>query len=271
MHRNTLRLALALSALSTPALQAQEPTQITPSALSPQSTTTQRPSAEQDLSAQSARDWGLTREEWARYRQLMHGPLGIYSPSLDPLTALGSEARTDSERRHIAELQVRMEAQRVQKLLAYQRAYDDAWKRIYPALPPFQAPTQSYSNTVPDATAPGRAHATPLATSLRGGAAPASGAGRARLAVFVKEDCLPCDQRVKDLEGAGEAFDLYMVGTRGDDARIRTWAMRVKIDPAKVRAGMITLNHDGGRWFSLGLAGSLPAVLHSVNGQWLRE
>lgn len=270
MHSPPRWLALAISALSTSALRAQAPTHITPSAPTPQLTTAQRPSSEQDLWAQSARDWGLTREEWARYRQLMHGPLGLYSPNLDPLTALGSEARTDSERRHIAELQVRMEAQRVQKLLAYQREYDDAWKRIYPRLPPFQAPAQSHSNTLMDSTAPGSVQATPLATSLRGGSAPAS-VGRARLAVFVKEDCPPCDQRVKDLEGAGEVFDLYMVGTRGDDARIRTWAMHVKIDPAKVRAGMITLNHDGGRWFSLGLAGSLPAVLHSVNGQWLRE
>jgi integrating conjugative element protein (TIGR03759 family) len=194
----------------------------------------------------------------------MHGPLGIYSPNLDPLTALGTEARTDNERRHIAELQVRMEAQRVEKLLAYQRAYDAAWKRIYPGLPPFQQSGQRLSNTPLSAAS--------LASAANAAdAIPGRGTTAARLAVFVKENCAACDQRVKDLEESGQAFDLYMVGTRGDDARIRTWATHLKIDPAKVRAGTITLNHDGGRWFSLALPGSLPAVLHSVNGQWLRE
>ncbi len=258
MRRTSLWLVLILWTLQVSGLRAQEPSQITPSSVSARSSTPLRPSSEQDLSAQSARDWGLTREEWVRYRQLMRGPLGIYSPNLDPLTALGTEARTDSERRHIAEAQVRMEAQRVEKLLAYQRAYDAAWKRIYPALPPFLEPAQRPPNT-------------PLGAAFQTGATPMPRAAPERLAVFVKEDCLACDQRVKDLEGRGQAFDLYMVGTRGDDARIRTWATRLKIDPAKVRAGTITLNHDGGRWFSIGLPGSLPAVLHSVNGQWLRE
>lgn len=74
-----------------------------------------------------ARDWGLRQEEWTRYRELMAGPLGIYSPNLDPLSALGTEARSDQERQHYAELQVQAEARRVDKLLAYQRAYDEAW------------------------------------------------------------------------------------------------------------------------------------------------
>jgi integrating conjugative element protein (TIGR03759 family) len=266
MRRTSLSLALVLCALYLSGLHAQEPAHLTPATVSPNSATQLRPASERDLSAQSAREWGLTREEWARYSQLMRGPLGIYSPNLDPLTALGTEARSDSERRHIAELQVRMEAQRVEKLLAYQRAYDAAWKRTYPALLPFQGPAPG---AIPSNTA--------LISAALPGAAPTRSTGQmtaappARLAVFVKEDCPACDQRVKDLERSGEPFDLYMVGTRGDDARIRTWATRLKIDPAKVRAGTITLNHDAGRWFSIGLPGSLPAVLHSVSGQWVRE
>ena len=44
-----------------------------------------------------------------------------------------------------------------------------------------------------------------------------------------------------------------------------------QIDPARVRAGSITLNHDGGRWLSLGLPGDLPAAVREVNGQWQRQ
>ena len=67
---------------------------------------------------QRAQDWGLRTDEWTRYRELMQGPLGVYSPSLDPLTALGIEARSDEERRRYAELQVRAEARRVEKTLS---------------------------------------------------------------------------------------------------------------------------------------------------------
>ncbi len=58
-----------------------------------------QPRADAALDERQAREWGLHPEEWARYRQLMQGPLGIYSPQLDPLTALGIEARSEEERR----------------------------------------------------------------------------------------------------------------------------------------------------------------------------
>ncbi|WP_080424300.1 TIGR03759 family integrating conjugative element protein [Burkholderia ubonensis] len=183
-----------------------------------------------------AHAWGLDAAEWSRYQQLMWGPLGIYSPNLDPLTALGIEARSDVERQHYAELQVRAEAQRVQKELIYQHAYDAAWKRLYPDQVPVHALT---SPSRPD-------------VSL---------AHTGRLAVFVKDDCPTCDARVRQLQTSGAAFDIYMVGSRGDDARIRAWAQRIGIDPAKVRAHTITLNHDAGRWLMLGGQGTLPAVL----------
>lgn len=204
-----------------------------------------RPAAEAELDERLARDWGLQPEEWARYRQLMQGPLGVYSPNLDPLTALGIEARTDEERRRYAELQVQAEARRTEKLLAYQRAYDDAWKRLHPMLQPVIL------------SGAGNAAATPSAPG--------------RLAVFIRDGCPTCEQRVRQLQAAGTAFDLYMVGSRQDDTRIRQWAAQVGIDPAKVRARTITLNHDAGRWLSIGVQGELPAVVREVDGQWRRQ
>ncbi|PRW95655.1 TIGR03759 family integrating conjugative element protein, partial [Pseudomonas fragi] len=40
--------------------------------------------------------------------------------------------------------------------------------------------------------------------------------------------------------------------------------------PTKVQRRQITLNHDRGRWFSLGAPGPLPATFQEVNGQWQR-
>ncbi|MFK7425040.1 TIGR03759 family integrating conjugative element protein, partial [Pseudomonas sp. Env-2] len=94
----------------------------------------ERPLAARVLDDRVASNWGLQPLEWVRYRELMDGPLGIYSPNLDPLSALGIEARTDEERRRYAELQVQIEARRVEKLLAYQRAYDEAWQRLNPGM-----------------------------------------------------------------------------------------------------------------------------------------
>lgn len=199
------------------------------------------------LDARFAREWGLKREEWARYRHLMQGPLGIWTPHLDPLTALGIEARSQAEREHYAALEVRMEGERVAKILMFQRAYDAAWKRLYPHLEPV-----SFAAVPP--------------VTRRAGEVSAS----ARLAVFIKEPCPECDATVQTLQAQGRAFDIYMVGLE-DDAQLRAWAARVHLDPAKVRAGAITLNHDAGRWLSIGDEGPLPAVLADVNGQWQRE
>jgi len=207
----------------------------------------ERPLAIERTAEQQARDWGLSVEEWARYRDLMQGPLGVYSPHIDPLTALGIEARSGQERQRYAELQVAAEAQRVEKLLVYQRAYDDAWQRLHTDMPRVILPDAgpAFSPVVPTASG--------------------------RLAVFVEDACPPCDQAALRLQAAGRPFDIYVVDSGDDDARIRAWAQRIGIEPAKVRSGQVTLNHDAGRWVSLGLPGDLPAVVRQVGGLWQRQ
>ncbi|WP_455657285.1 TIGR03759 family integrating conjugative element protein [Pseudomonas citronellolis] len=212
---------------------------------SPTHDSRERPTLTETSSEQQARDWGLNTDEWARFQALMRGPLGVYSPHLDPLSALGIEARSDEERRHYAELQVQAEAHRVEKLLAYQHAYDDAWQQLYPAA---------------SRVMPLDVNTMPIASSTN-----------ERAAVFVKDECPACDQIVRQLQTAGMEFDIYVVGSHADDAQIRSWAQRVGVDPSKVRARHITLNHDAGRWLLLGQPGELPAVLHQVNGQWQRQ
>ncbi|CAM5209022.1 MULTISPECIES: TIGR03759 family integrating conjugative element protein [Alcaligenaceae] len=242
MKYHLIVLVSLLTALHLPASAQQTPQQT--SNVQPARTSQSQIVHSQD--ARLAKAWGLRDDEFSRYRELMEGPLGIYSPNLDPLSALGVEARSDEERRHYAELQAQAEARRVEKLLVYQRAYDEAWQRLYP----------------------GRERVTPSdGGTLMSGEQVSSG----HMAVFVKDGCEACDRIVQRLQTAAAAFDVYVVGSRGDDARIRAWARRAGIDPAQVRSGSITLNHDSGRWLSLGLPGELPAVVREVNGQWQRE
>lgn len=202
-----------------------------------------------DVNEEQARAWGLTPQEFSRYQALMQGPRGVYSPGLDPLTALGIEARSAEERRRYAELQVQAERQRVDKELAYQRAYDEAHARLFPGEKVIQLSSPSAgSNTGKPALL-----------------------GSDRLAIFVKDNCPPCIARVQDLQNQGQAFDLYFVGSQGEDEHIRRWAILAGVEPKNVRSRQITLNHDQGRWMGLGLGGDLPAVVREVNGQWQRQ
>lgn len=198
----------------------------------------------------SAREWGLTPQEWARYQSLMQGPRGTYSPGLDPLTALGIEAQSTDERLHYAERQVRAERQRVEKELVYQRAYDQAFARLYPDEKIIELSS------------------TPLSSPVAG--QPSLGSD-GRLAVFVREDCALCVSQIKALQKRKQTFDLYVVGAQGDDERIRRWAILAGIDPASVRSRNVTLNHDDGRWQGLGIGGDLPALVREVGGKWQRQ
>ena len=193
--------------------------------------------------SEQAASWGLTEQEWTRFEQIQAGPRGFWSPNLDPLTALGVEAQTDQERQRYAELQVALEAERADRELAYQNAYTAAWAKLFPGLLPIQG------------------MASP---------SPASSAVSTRPGLFVEDHCPVCNAEAQRLQSSDTAFDIYLVGSQGEDERVRRWARQADIDPAKVQRRQITLNHDRGRWFSLGAPGPLPATFQQVNGQWQR-
>lgn len=184
---------------------------------------------------QQSESWGLSQEEYLHYQEFMAGPRGIQSPGLDPLTALGIEARTDAERRRFAELWVKHEFTRTEKELQFQREVDAAWKRLFPDVMPV-----NMGKAIPER----------------------------RLAVFVKStDCSLCESRLQKLLAAGRELDIYLVDSNGDDAKLRQWAKDHLIPVDKVRSRQITLNHDGGRWIRFG-SGLMPVVLQQESDGW---
>jgi len=182
---------------------------------------------------QQALLWGVTQEEWLRYLALKQQARGIWSPGLDPLTTLGVEAETDSERQHFAELLVKTEFRRLEKELAFQRAYDAAWQRLYPDLTPLKTPSASTS----------------------------------RVSLFVKENCPACDNLLRTLLAQKRPVDIWLVNSAGDDNRVRTWATEHGIDSKRVKEHSITLNHDAGRWMLLGQS-KIPVALERKGEQW---
>jgi integrating conjugative element protein (TIGR03759 family) len=193
---------------------------------------------------ENAKRWNLSVEDWARYEELMKGPRGFWSPNLDPLTALGVEARSENERVRLAQIQVRMEAERAERELAYQKTYDATFNKVFGGL-------------LPIAPMPAQAPK-----------------GPPRVALFVNENCPECDKKAKRLQDDKTPFDVYMVGSGGKDSVIRDWAKKAGIRPALVKDKAITLNHDNGTLVSVGGTekDKLPAVYQMVEGTglWVR-
>ena len=86
-------------------------------------------SATQQIESQTfrAEQWGLDLTEWQRYKFLMQGIRGSVSPAtLSPIEVLGIHARNSDERRRYAEQWAVMMRDDAERILAFQRAYDDA-------------------------------------------------------------------------------------------------------------------------------------------------
>jgi len=172
--------------------------------------------------------WDLSEVEWQRYEQLMQGIRGSISPStISPIEVLGIHARDEAERQQYAEVWARAMREDVDRILAFQRAYDAAGKRLYPNEPLIDVDRL-----------PGKIEETSVLQSTD------------RLLFFARPECPVCDilagkllKRIDEVSG----IDIYLSDIApGDDAAVRDWASTHQIDPAWVRSRRVTLNHDGG-------------------------
>ena len=190
-----------------------------------------------------ASNWGLTEEDWIKYKSIMvNSERGVWSPDLDPITVLGIEAETEEERLKYAELLVQKEFERAEKELAFQRAYDIAWSKVYPGVLPINTEGDPYA------------------------VAPVMFAGE-RLALFVESNNLTCDNLLESVLKTGKDVDIYLIDSKNDDNFIRQWATEHQIDINRVKNRNITLNHDGGRWAEMA-KGKMPALMQFQNNEW---
>ena len=84
--------------------------------------------------------WGLNSEELKEYLKVRQGNRQFWSPNLHPLAALGMrEGVTPSERNTLAEKLVHIERKRLQREIAFEKAFQKANKRYYSHIPLFLA------------------------------------------------------------------------------------------------------------------------------------
>lgn len=190
------------------------------------STVTESPLTAAEL--ERSRVWGLSDSEWRRYQSLLLGIRGSVSPAnLSPIEVLGLHARDEVERRRYAELWARAMFDDAERILAFQRAYDSAVRRLSPNLTLIN--TGSFRRDVVERS------------ELSSGD---------RVLFFTGLDCPACDAvfgklltRLDRIDG----IDVYVAGVPAtDDALIRGWAGKQEIDADWVRSGRVTLNHDAG-------------------------
>lgn len=180
-----------------------------------------------------AEQWGLDATEWQRYESLMQGIRGSVSPAtLSPLEVLGIHARTADERRRYAEQWAVMMRDDAERVLAFQRAYDDAQRRLFP------------NGLLIDANALALAAPNQTATEKM------TWQPDDRVLFFTETQCQRCDAVLERLVSQIKQYsgiDLYLVDVSvGEETRIRDWAAAKQIDPQWVSDHRMTLNIDAG-------------------------
>jgi len=175
-----------------------------------------------------AEAWNLSEVEWRRYQSLMQGIRGSSSPpTISPIEVLGIHARNEGERRRYAERWAVAMREDVDRILTFQRAYDEAGQRLYPGerlIDPSRLPEPE-----------------PEANHL---------GSNDRVLFFTRPECPRCDallerllRRVEQVVG----IDIYISGvTAGDTQAVRDWASGQGVRPEWVKSRRVTLNFDAG-------------------------
>ena len=191
-------------------------------------TSTSEGSVLSDSERVRARSWDLSETEWLRYRQLMQGIRGSISPkTISPIEVLGIHAQNEAERLQYAEAWARAMHEDVDRILAFQYAYDAAGKRLYPNEELIDI------NRLPRDSEKVIEHQS-----------------SDRLLFFTQANCPVCDallgkvlKRVDQVAG----IDIYITGEKtSDDKAVRDWAKGQAIKSEWVRSRRVTLNHDAG-------------------------
>ena len=175
-----------------------------------------------------ARDWGLSETEWRRYQSLMQGIRGSVSPAtISPIEVLGIHARDESERRRYAEAWAQAMWEDAERILAFQRAYVEAGRKLYPGV-----------------------HLIDPSRLPRNDGQTAGLQPQDRVLFFTRPNCAPCDALLERLRARIEriaGIDIYLAGINpGDDQTVRDWAMNHGIEPEWVRSRRVTLNVEAG-------------------------
>ncbi len=193
---------------------------------------------ESDLSESSvnAKRWGITAQDWSRYEELMSGKGKFLWKYHDPITVLGLNARSPNERDRYAELLAKQEYTSTLNLILLDRAYNEAFNRLYGNIPAIDTAMLDNGNDN-------------LFGSLGSNSTPFNmptfiGEPGDRYISFVDtNNCPDCIELLAPLINSnlpGVSIDIHFTNSTRSD--INRWAMNMGIRVSSVKDGKITLN-----------------------------
>ena len=179
-----------------------------------------------------AKEFRLSEDDMKKYKLIMIGKRGIWSPGLDPLSALGVEEKDPIQRDRYAKLWLEIEGEKIGLQFEFERAVANKRKDVFGEMLPF--------NTQPA-----------VEKWLKKRNRP-----NANIDVYVDANCLvDCQKRIRDVQrtrGRGR-LNFWFVGTViPTDTEIVKWAEFHEIDAEQVQQRVITLNNGRDKFALLG-------------------
>ena len=172
-----------------------------------------------------AKQWMLTESDWKKYKSIMNGPRGVWSPGLDPVTALGVSEIDITERKRYAEIWTRVFSQKYELELKFEKERMAAAVR-------FHQDKSLIDNE----------------QWIEDWKAEHQGINQ-KVSLFIRDDCIDdCRAYFDDVRGAlgkRAVLDIYFAEGASADS-IGNWAQAMDIDPNVVSRKKITLNFDNG-------------------------
>jgi len=201
---------------------------------------------------QSAKNFGVTAQEWTRYRSIMDGEGRFHWKDTDPRVVLGIYSKNATQRKKYAEIMARREYELNKNFIEFNQEYVEAFQRLYGNEPIMditkvaafqnQYSTTNYGSTKPKGL-------------LSAGD---------RIVLFVSTDCTSCDSYFRQVRKVQEfsALDVYFVNDSRE--KITQWAKEMEISRDDVSSGNITLNSDTEMYAKYGRP-ALPASFYFNN------
>lgn len=209
-------------------------------------------------------EWNLSAPEWARYQMLMQGRAGYFAGSMPPPMVLGMFAQDNAERDRYAEALARFERDKADRLIAIQRAYDEALMRLYPGENIIDLDILRQRGLLPPAT---------VATSVPGMAQPTGNLNLHlprfgdRLALFAAPGCERCGNQVRTLASKYSIapLEVYFAGEPDD---LKNWLLSSKLEPEWLKKNGVTIAKDEGQSTQYE---AKPGTVFIVRGEALYE
>jgi integrating conjugative element protein (TIGR03759 family) len=206
----------------------------------------------------TARRFGLTTTDWARYEEVMKGEGRYHWSHLDPVWVLAIDAQSEAERNRYAALAAEQEYERNRKLFLFKDAYVEAFQSKYAHIPlmDLDAFEKRYKERQMKAAIDSPEQ------SLLDIAQPINTKGDRMVLFMATNGCPACDgafMKLMQQQTSGVALDLHFIGDT--KSNITTWAKRMGIDPADIKDGRITLNNNTDMYAQYGNP-NLPAAYY---------